>query len=43
MRGSQHSKDFLEYEITASGVRMLGRIKGFEGRISGAPRLTSEG
>jgi circadian clock protein KaiC len=42
MRGSQHSKDFQEYEITATGVRMLGRIQGFEGRISGAPRLTLE-
>jgi circadian clock protein KaiC len=43
MRGSQHSKEFGEYEITAGGVRMLGRIEGFHGRISGAPRLTLEG
>lgn len=42
MRGSQHSKDFREYEITASGVQVLGRIEGFVGQISGAPRLTAE-
>ena len=42
MRGSQHSKDFREYEITQEGVRILGRLDGFEGRISGAPRLTLE-
>ena len=42
MRGSQHAKEFREYEITASGVRILGRLEGFEGRITGAPRLTSE-
>ena len=40
MRGSQHSKDFREYEITDSGVRILGSLDGFEGRISGAPFLT---
>lgn len=40
MRGSQHAKDFREYEITERGVRILGRLEGFEGRISGAPRLT---
>lgn len=42
MRGSQHTKDFREYEITESGVRLLGRLEGFEGRISGAPRLNLE-
>lgn len=42
MRGSQHAKDFREYEITPSGIRMLGRLDGFEGRISGAPWLTSD-
>jgi circadian clock protein KaiC len=43
MRGSQHSKDFREYEITDSGVRLLGSLDGFEGRISGASFLTREG
>jgi circadian clock protein KaiC len=42
MRGSEHAKDFREYDITADGLRMLGRIEGFEGRISGAPLLTAE-
>jgi KaiC/GvpD/RAD55 family RecA-like ATPase len=42
MRGSQHSKDFREFDITSSGVRLLGKLEGFEGRISGAPHLTSE-
>jgi circadian clock protein KaiC len=42
MRGSQHTKEFREYEITAKGVRILGRLEGFDGRISGAPRLTLE-
>ena len=42
MRGSQHTKDFREYEITETGVRLLGRLEGFQGRISGAPRLTLE-
>jgi circadian clock protein KaiC len=42
MRGSQHAKDFREYDITAEGIRMRGRIEGFQGRISGAPQLTSE-
>ena len=35
MRGSQHSKGFLEYEITDSGIRLLGPLEGFKGRISG--------
>lgn len=42
MRGSQHSKAFREYEITGSGVRLLGGLDGFEGPISGAPFLTRE-
>jgi circadian clock protein KaiC len=40
MRGSQHSKDFREYEITDTGVRLLGGLDGFDGRISGASFLT---
>ena len=40
MRGSQHSKDFREYEITGSGIRLLGGLDGFQGRISGAAFLT---
>ncbi len=35
MRGSQHSKGFREYEITGSGIRLLGALEGFKGRISG--------
>jgi hypothetical protein len=35
MRGSQPCKKLREYEITDGGVRLLGQIEGFEGRITG--------
>jgi circadian clock protein KaiC len=40
MRGSQHSKEFREYEITDSGFVVGGNLDGYSGRISGAPFLT---
>jgi circadian clock protein KaiC len=39
MRGSQHSKDFREYEINAGGLKLLDGLEGYTGRISGAPQL----
>ncbi|HLM66805.1 MAG TPA: ATPase domain-containing protein [Longimicrobium sp.] len=40
MRGSQHSKAFREYDITAHGFEVGGGLDGFRGSISGAPYLT---
>lgn len=39
MRGSQHSKQFREYEITRHGVDIRDGLDGYSGRISGAPQL----
>jgi circadian clock protein KaiC len=41
MRGSQHSKQFRQYEITGKGVEVGGDLEGFVGSISGAPFLTT--
>jgi circadian clock protein KaiC len=41
MRGSQHSKEFRQYEITSGGVVLGTNLEGFGGSISGAPVLTS--
>jgi circadian clock protein KaiC len=43
MRGSQHSKEFREYEITGDGFVVRGDLDGYAGRISGAPQLTKVG
>lgn len=43
MRGSQHSKEFREYEITSEGFVVRGDLDGYSGRISGAPQLTKVG
>jgi circadian clock protein KaiC len=40
MRGSQHSKEYLEYEITDHGFEVRGNLDGYSGRITGAPLLT---
>lgn len=40
MRGSQHSKEFREYEITGEGFVVRGDLDGYSGRISGAAYLT---
>jgi circadian clock protein KaiC len=42
MRGSQHSKAYREYEITARGFVVGGDLGGYTGRISGAPVLTRQ-
>lgn len=42
MRGSQHSKEYREYEITERGFEVGGNLDGYTGRISGAPHLTKK-
>lgn len=39
MRGSQHSKEFREYEITQHGFEVRGNLDDYTGRVSGAPQL----
>jgi len=41
MRGSQHSKEYREYEITDHGIEIGGDLDGYVGRISGAPYLAT--
>jgi circadian clock protein KaiC len=41
MRGSQHSTEFREYEITDQGFEVRGNLDGFRGSVSGAPYLTT--
>ena len=40
MRGSEHSKEFREYEITDKGFVVRGSLDGYTGQISGASYLT---
>jgi circadian clock protein KaiC len=43
VRGSQHSKDIREYEISSDGKLLVGEtIKSYEGLLSGAPKLVSD-
>ena len=35
MRGSAHSKDLREYEVTAEGLRIGARLLGYRGLITG--------
>lgn len=42
MRGSQHSKAFRRYDITASGFEVGEGLEGLHGSISGAPYLAPE-
>ncbi|MDQ3555704.1 MAG: AAA family ATPase, partial [Gemmatimonadota bacterium] len=42
MRGSQHSKEYREYEIAEHGFVVRGNLDGYAGHISGAPHLTKE-
>jgi circadian clock protein KaiC len=42
MRGGNHSKDIREYEITSTGVVILGaRLTNYQGLISGLPVRTN--
>ena len=39
LRGSQHSKDLREYEISADGLLVVGEpLRGYEGLLTGAPK-----
>ncbi|MDQ3605672.1 MAG: protein kinase, partial [Gemmatimonadota bacterium] len=40
MRGSQHSKEYRQYEITEEGFVVDGDLDGYSGHITGAPHLT---
>ncbi len=39
MRGGDHSKDIREYEVTSEGLRIGERLIGYQGLITGVPRL----
>lgn len=39
MRRSSHSRAFHEYEITATGLRMLGPLTNYRGLLTGSPTL----
>lgn len=40
VRGSQHSKDLREYEITAEGTLRMGEsLSGYDGLLTGAPKI----
>ncbi len=41
MRGGDHSKDIVEYDITPEGVRLGERITGYHGLITGVPQPLS--
>jgi circadian clock protein KaiC len=37
MRGSGHSKDIREYEVTQEGLVVGERLSGYQGLITGTP------
>ena len=37
MRGSGHSKDIREYEVTTEGLVIGERLRGYQGLITGSP------
>ena len=39
MRGGDHSKDIVEYDITPKGLRLGERMTGYHGLITGVPQL----
>jgi circadian clock protein KaiC len=41
MRGNGHSKDIREYEVTSDGLVVGERVTGYQGLITGSPRLTT--
>ena len=42
MRGGEHSKDIREYDITAKGLVIGERLKGYSGLITGVPEPLGE-
>jgi len=43
MRGGVHSKDIREYDITAAGIRVGGRLMGYHGLVTGVPEQVAPG
>ena len=43
MRGSQHSKEITEFEITADGIQILSPIRAFSGILTGNPTSPEQG
>ena len=43
MRGSQHSKEIVEFEITGEGVKLISPIRAFTGVLTGTPALGDQG
>ncbi|WP_439627028.1 RAD55 family ATPase [Gemmata sp.] len=43
MRGSDHSKDIREYEVTSGGLRIGGRLRGYHGLVTGIPEPLAPG
>jgi circadian clock protein KaiC len=41
MRGGDHSKDIVEYDVTPEGLRLGGRLTGYHGLITGVPQPLS--
>jgi circadian clock protein KaiC len=41
MRGGDHSKDIIEFDITGEGLRLGGRLTGYHGLITGVPQPLS--
>ena len=39
MRGSEHSRDFLSYEITANGAVIGGPLRNYRGILTGVPEI----
>lgn len=42
MRGSDHDTDIKEYRITSKGFELKASLKGYEGLLTGTPRLASK-
>jgi circadian clock protein KaiC len=42
MRGSDHDKDIKEYAITNKGFELKASLKGYEGLLTGTPRLATK-
>ena len=39
MRAGDHSKDIREYEVTSGGVKVGGRLSGYQGLLTGVPTI----
>ena len=43
MRAGDHSKDIREYEVTGRGLRVVDRLTGYHGLITGVPEPIGDG